>query len=237
MVAAASRLPPRIACSTGLRYSAILGETGRSTGELVGSVIGSVVGSVVGGLKQPCIFGCSLRLGLWRCIALISDSMLVEPPALPVFSSSSSTTIGLSKVYQKKSWILVRNALGRYTLTVTNLLDRLELVVFSRCWKFLREGGRLKTGLGCDRIRANSRFAQIIIGIIYLIDYDSVFLELLNIPIGTGTCELTCTPGLLQPVHTFPTLVQTCTVCCALRGISNVSGARRCYRLGLRKVY
>jgi len=93
MVAAASRSPPRIACSTESRYSAILGEMGRSTRE----VVGSMVGSVVGGLKQPCVFGCSLRWGFERCIALILDSMLVEPPALPVSSSSSSsTTIGLS---------------------------------------------------------------------------------------------------------------------------------------------
>lgn len=81
---------------------------GRSTKEVVGSVIGlvvglvvgSVVGSVVGGLKQPCVFGCSLRWEYERCIALISDFMLVEPPALPVSSSSSSTTIGSSEICQ-----------------------------------------------------------------------------------------------------------------------------------------
>ena len=42
---AASRSPPRIACSTESRYSAILGEMGRSTRKVVGSVIDSVVGS------------------------------------------------------------------------------------------------------------------------------------------------------------------------------------------------
>ena len=97
MIAAASRSPPRIACLTGSRYSTILEEMRRSTGEVEGSVIGSVVG-LVGGLKQPCVFSCSLRWGLWRCMALISDSMLVGPPVLPVTSSSSSATIGSSEI-------------------------------------------------------------------------------------------------------------------------------------------
>ncbi len=39
-------------------------------------------------------------------------------------------------------------------------LSNLELVIFSRCWKFRKEGGRLKTGLDCDRIRANSTWIK-----------------------------------------------------------------------------
>ena len=74
---------------------------------MVGSVITSVVGLVVGsvvvvGLKQPCVLGCSLGWELWRCVVLILDLMLValvEPPVSLVYSSLSSTTRGLSKVY------------------------------------------------------------------------------------------------------------------------------------------
>jgi len=88
-------------------------------GEVVGSVIGSVVGVVVDsavvGLKQPCVFGCSLGWELWRCMVLISDSTLValvEPPVSPVFSSSSPTTRGSPEVCQKNSRVLVGNVLG-----------------------------------------------------------------------------------------------------------------------------
>lgn len=99
MVAAASRSSSRIVCSTESRYNAISGEMGRSTKEVVGSVIGSVVGSVVG-LKQLCVFGCSLRWEYERCIALISDFMLVESSALSVSSSSFFITIGSSEICQ-----------------------------------------------------------------------------------------------------------------------------------------
>ena len=61
MVAAALRSSLRIACSTELRYSAILGEMGRSTREIVGLVTGSIVRLVVERLKQPCVFGCFFR--------------------------------------------------------------------------------------------------------------------------------------------------------------------------------
>ena len=91
-----------------------------------------------------------------------------------------------------------------------------------------------------DRLRLRSDpceldVAQVFAGIIYLIDRDRVFLESLNAPVGTRTCALTCTPSLLQPVHTFPTVVQSCTVCCALGGISNVGGTYGCHRLGVRR--
>lgn len=78
---------------------------GRSTREVVGSVtdlvVDSVVGSVTAGLKEPSVFGCSLRWGFEKYIALISDSILVEPLALPVSSSSSSSImIESSKICQ-----------------------------------------------------------------------------------------------------------------------------------------
>ncbi len=70
---------------------------------MVGSVVGAVVGSVVVvGLKQPCVFGYSLRWELLRCTVLILDSILialVEPLVLLVFSSLSSTTKGSPEVY------------------------------------------------------------------------------------------------------------------------------------------
>ena len=93
----------------------------RSRDEVVG-VVGEVVDEAVLGLKQRFVFGCSLGRELWRCTVPILDSMLVamvEPPASPVFFLSSSTTRGSSEICQKKSWVLVRNALG-HTLTVTN---------------------------------------------------------------------------------------------------------------------
>lgn len=77
--------------------------------------------------------------------------------------------------------------------------------------------------------------AKNIIGLICPIGYDRVFLESSNAPAGTGTCALTCTPGLLQPVYTFSALVQTCTVCCALGGTSNVGGVYGCHRLDVRR--
>ena len=69
------------------------------------------------------VFGCSFGWELWRCMVSISDSTLValvEAPVLPVFSSSSSTTRGSSEIRQQKSRVLVRNALGGHTLTVTS---------------------------------------------------------------------------------------------------------------------
>lgn len=45
--------------------------------------------------------------------------------------------------------------------------------------------------------------------------------------------ERICTPGLLQPVHTFPTLVQTCTICCTLGRISNARWTRGLHRFGV----
>jgi len=80
------------------------------------------------------------------------------------------------------------------------------------------------------------RGVYVIVGIVCLVNQDRVFLESLDAPIGTGSCALTCTPGLLQPVHTFPALVQPCTACFALGGISNVGGACGCLRLGICKV-
>jgi len=63
------------------------------------------------------------------------------------------------------------------------------------------------------------RVDQLIVGIIYLGDHDRVFLE-----------AFTCMLDLFQSVRTFATLIQTCTVRCALGGISNAYGARGYYR-------
>ena len=81
------------------------------------------------------------------------------------------------------------------------------------------------------------RVVHVIVVIVYLVDHDRVFRELLEAPIGTGSCVLTCIPGLLQPVHTLPTIIQTCSICCTLIGISNVGGTCSYLRLGVRKVY
>jgi len=80
------------------------------------------------------------------------------------------------------------------------------------------------------------RVVYVIVGIVYFIDHDRVFLESLDAATGTGTCVLTCTLGLLQPVYTFPALVQTYTVCCVLGRISYIGGACGCLRLGICKV-
>lgn len=79
------------------------------------------------------------------------------------------------------------------------------------------------------------RIVHVIVGI-SVIDHDGVFQEPLDAPTGSGICSLTCTLGFLQLMHTFPILFQTCTVCCALGGTSNIDGACDCLRLGLRKV-
>ncbi len=47
---------------------------------------------------------------------------------------------------------------------------------------------------------------------------------------ATKACGLTCTLDLLQPEHSLPPLVQTCTVRCALGGISNACGTRGRHR-------
>jgi len=80
------------------------------------------------------------------------------------------------------------------------------------------------------------RVAHIIVDTVCFVNHDRVFLKSLDAPTATGTCALTCTPGLLQFMHIFLTLVQICTVCCTLKGISNVGDACGCFRLGVRKV-
>jgi len=52
--------------------------------------------------------------------------------------------------------MLVRRANGLFALPPASL-NWLELVVFSRRWKSCQKAGVLKTGLGYDRSRANSR--------------------------------------------------------------------------------
>ena len=79
------------------------------------------------------------------------------------------------------------------------------------------------------------KVVHVIVGI-SVINHDEVFQESLDAPTGSGSCSLTCTLGFFQPMHTFLTLFQTCTVCCALGGTSNIDGACDCLRLGLRKV-
>lgn len=79
------------------------------------------------------------------------------------------------------------------------------------------------------------RVVRVIVGIISVINHDGVFQGSLDAPTGSGSCLLTCTLHFLQPMRTFPTLVQTCTVCCALGGTSNIDGACGCLRLGVRK--
>ena len=76
-----------------------------ATLEEIGRLMGVGVGLVVGGLMQLRVFGCSFGWELWRCMVSISDSTLValvEAPASPVFSSSSSTTTGSSEIRQQK---------------------------------------------------------------------------------------------------------------------------------------
>ena len=92
MVVDAPRSPLRIRCSTRSQDIATLGEMERSRDEVVGVVgeVGEVVDEAVLGLKQRCVFGCSLGRELWRCTVPILDSMLValiEPSASPVFFS------------------------------------------------------------------------------------------------------------------------------------------------------
>ena len=72
--------------------------------------------------------------------------------------------------------------------------------------------------------------------VVRVINHDGVLQESLDAPTGSGSCSLTCTLGFLQPMHTFLTLVQTCTVCCALGRTSNIDDACGYLRLGLRKM-
>ena len=82
---------------------------------------------------------------------------LVEAQISPVFSSLFSTARGLSEVCQRETYMLVRNIPRTHTCSLSPIsLDRLELVLISRCWEFRREEGRLKTDFGRDRLRANS---------------------------------------------------------------------------------
>lgn len=104
------------------------------------------VGSIVGGLKQSCVFGCSLGWELWRYMISILDSTLVtlvEAPVSLVFSLFSFTTWGLS-------WQL------------STPLDRLKLIIFLCCWNFREKRGRLKTDLDYDRIRAKLRSLKLL---------------------------------------------------------------------------
>ena len=80
------------------------------------------------------------------------------------------------------------------------------------------------------------RVVHVIVGIIGVINHDGVFQGSLDAPTGSGSCSLTCTLRCLQPMRTFPTLVQTCTFCYALGGTSSIDGACGCLRLGVRKM-
>lgn len=80
------------------------------------------------------------------------------------------------------------------------------------------------------------RVVRVIVGIISVINHDGVFQGSLDALTGSEGCLLTCTLRFLQPMRTFPTLIQTCTVCCALEGTSNIDDACGCLRLGVRKV-
>ena len=183
------------------------------------------------------VFGCSFGWELWRCMVSISDSTLValvEAPASPVFSSSSSTTTGSSEIRQQKSRVLVRNALGGHTLTVTSFTGSTYACCFLVLRECSRKGRPSENGLRLRSDPYEIKVPRFIIDIICLVDHDRGFLESLNAPAGTGIRTLTCTPGFLQPVYTFSALVQTCTVCCALGGTSNVGEVRGCHRLNVR---
>jgi len=69
------------------------------------------------------------------------------------------------------------------------------------------------------------RVVHLIVGIICLGNHNQVLLEASDTPTAMETYALTCTPDLFRSVRTFATLVQTCTVRCALGGISNAYGA------------
>jgi len=64
----------------------------------------------------------------------------------------------------------------------------------------------------------------VVVGIICLVDHDRVFLEASDAPRAMETYALTCTSDLFRSMRTFPTLVQTCIVRCALGGISKACG-------------
>lgn len=80
------------------------------------------------------------------------------------------------------------------------------------------------------------RVVHVIVDIINVINHDEVFQETLDALTGSESCSLTCTLGFFQFMHIFPTLIQTCAVCCALGGASNIDDACDCLRLGVRKV-
>ena len=70
----------------------------------------------------------------------------------------------------------------------------------------------------------------IVVGIICLVDHNRVFPEASNVPTAMETYALTCTSNLFRCMRTFATLVQTCSVCCALGGISKAYGTSGRYK-------
>jgi hypothetical protein len=63
---------------------------------------------------------------------------------------------------------------------------------------------------------------HVIVDIICLVDYDQVFLEVLNAPIATKIYALISILDFFQFMRTFATLVQTYIIDCALGEISKV---------------
>jgi hypothetical protein len=101
----------------------------------------------------------------------------------------------------------------------------------------LQRGRRFKDEIELQAYLLNFDLIKIIFGIICLVNYNGAFRELLDAPTGTGTCALTYTLNLLQPVSTFPTLVKTRTACVSLEGISNVGGTYNRLKLSVRRKF
>lgn len=109
-------------------------------------------------------------------------------------------------------------------------------LLYSRLVQSFAKGRSSEDRLGLQSAPCELEVAQVLVRIVCLVNHDQVFLKSLNAPTATRAYGLTCTSGLLQPVHTFLNLVQTCTVCCALEGILNVSDACGCLKLSIRKL-
>ncbi len=75
----------------------------------------------------------------------------------------------------------------------------------------------------------SGRVIYVIVDIICLVDYDRVFLKVLDASTTIKIYALICTPDFFQSMRTFVTIVQIYFIRCTLKGIPNIDSVYSCY--------